>query len=213
MKRSSGAKKNRAVCRQELRKPVKTSPWRESRGNASVVRESSDPFGISSRRTLRVLDLFCGAGGLSEGFRLAGFTIVGGVDVDPDAIATHILNFPEAAAVCGDIRKPGVRERTLEMARRADMVVGGPPCQAFSQVRNHSRLIDDSRNSLYREFVRVIAETKPQAFVMENVTGMEQMGVREQIAEDLSLSGEYAVRSQVVDAADFGVPQTRKRLT
>jgi len=132
--------------------------------------------------------------------------------VDPDAIATHTLNFSEAASVCGDIRKPGVRERAVELARRVDVLVGGPPCQAFSQVRNHSRLIDDPRNSLYREFVRVIAETKPQAFVMENVTGMEQMGVREQIAEDLALDGEYVVRSQIVDAADFGVPQTRKRL-
>jgi len=173
------------------------------------VRESREPYG--SRR-LRILDLFCGAGGLSEGFRLAGFTIIGGVDVDPDAIATYTLNFPEATSICGDIRKPAVRDRVVELARRADLVVGGPPCQAFSQVRNHSRLIHDPRNSLYREFVRVIGDTRPQAFVMENVTGMEQMGVREQIAEDLSLNGEYIVRSQIVDAADFGVPQTRKRL-
>lgn len=160
----------------------------------------------------RIFDLFCGAGGLSEGFRMAGYHVVGGVDVDPDAVATYARNFPDAESVCGDVRKPDVRERVIDLASRADVLVGGPPCQAFSQVRNHSRLIDDPRNSLYREFVHAVAETKPRAFLVENVTGMDQMGVRQQIAEDLSLDGEYCVRSQVVDAADFGVPQTRKRL-
>jgi DNA (cytosine-5)-methyltransferase 1 len=161
---------------------------------------------------LKTLDLFCGAGGLAEGFRLAGFRSLGGVDIDPDAVATFALNFPDAAAICGDMRDPMIRKRAVEIGRHADIVIGGPPCQAFSQVRNHSRLIDDPRNSLYREFVHVLAETRPRAFLMENVTGMDQMGVREQIAEDLALAGEYRVRSQVVDAADFGVPQTRKRL-
>ena len=159
-----------------------------------------------------MLDLFCGAGGLSEGFRRAGFRTIGGTDIDPDAIATFAQNFPDAEAICGDIRKPTVRERIIELAHQADVVVGGPPCQAFSQVRNHARLIDDPRNSLYREFVRVLSATTPRAFVVENVTGMEQMGLREQIAEDVSLDGEYIVRSQVVDAADYGVPQTRARL-
>jgi DNA (cytosine-5)-methyltransferase 1 len=93
-----------------------------------------------------------------------------------------------------------------------DIVVGGPPCQAFSQMRNHSRLIDDPRNSLYREFVRILDKLEPRAFLMENVPGLEQMGVREQILEDLALNGIYNVRSQVVDAADFGVPQTRRRI-
>jgi len=161
---------------------------------------------------LNVVDLFCGAGGLSAGFQMAGYGVLGGVDVDPDAIATYGLSFPQASAINGDLRKPPIRERIIDLAKRADVLVGGPPCQAFSQVRNHSRLIDDPRNSLYCEFVRVLGETSPRAFVMENVTGMDQMGVRQQIAEDLSLGGEYAVRSQVVDAADFGVPQTRKRL-
>lgn len=161
---------------------------------------------------LKVFDLFCGAGGLSEGFRMAGFQIIGGADIDPDANATYALNFPQASAICGDLRKKAIREQVLQFAKDAEVLVGGPPCQAFSQVRNHCRLIDDVRNSLYREFVAVVGETKPRAFVMENVTGLEQMGVREQIAEDLSLDGEYLVRSQVVDAADYGVPQTRKRL-
>ncbi|ALA19772.1 cytosine methyltransferase [Chelatococcus sp. CO-6] len=161
---------------------------------------------------MSVVDLFSGAGGLSEGFRQAGFAILAGSDNDPDALATFAANFPEARAIHGDIRRPAVREQILDFAHRATVLVGGPPCQAFSQVRNHTRMIDDPRNALYREFVDTLRAALPPAFVMENVTGMDQMGVREQILADLTLDGEYDVRAQVVDAADFGVPQTRKRL-
>ena len=161
---------------------------------------------------LKTLDLFCGAGGLAEGFRMAGYRSIGGIDIDPDAIATFAANFRGADAICGDLRQAKVRERAVALAKQADIIIGGPPCQGFSQVRNHSRLIDDPKNSLYREFVRVLADTQPSAFLMENVTGMDQMGVRAQILEDLSLDGAYRIRSQVVDAADFGVPQSRKRL-
>jgi DNA (cytosine-5)-methyltransferase 1 len=164
------------------------------------------------RASYRVVDLFAGAGGLSEGFRQAGCEIVAGNDNDPDAAATYSLNFPEAATVVGDVRKCAVRGQVLAAARGVDIIVGGPPCQAFSQVRNHTRLIDDPRNSLYREFVQVVGEVLPAAFLMENVPGMAQMGIKEQVTEDLSLDGEYLVTPQLVDAADFGVPQTRKRL-
>jgi DNA (cytosine-5)-methyltransferase 1 len=158
------------------------------------------------------VDLFAGAGGISEGFRQAGYKVVGGSDSDPDAAATYALNFPEARTIAGDIREPAIYEQILEVARSASVIVGGPPCQAFSQVRNHSRIIEDPRNSLYREFVGIVRAALPAAFIMENVTGMDQMGVREQIVADLSLDGEYAVLPQVLDAANFGVPQTRKRL-
>ena len=161
---------------------------------------------------LAVVDLFSGAGGISEGFREAGFRILSGADVDPDAAATYALNFPEAQTIVGDIRQPLIHQEIIDLARQADVLVGGPPCQAFSQVRNHVRMIDDPRNSLYREFVNVLRAVLPAAFLMENVTGIDQMGAREQIADDLTLDGEYLVRPQVLDAADFGVPQTRKRL-
>lgn len=186
------------------KKTVGTSHLMSKRGSRLTTRRQPLP--------LTVLDLFSGAGGLSEGFRQAGYRVIGGADVDPDAIATYTLNFPEAQAILGDIRVAGIREKIKVLARQADVIVGGPPCQAFSQMRNHSRIIDDPRNSLYREFVRIVKSTLPMAFVMENVTGMDQMGVREQIIADLSLGGEYQVAAQVVDAANFGVPQTRKRL-
>lgn len=165
------------------------------------------------KRKPRVADMFCGAGGLSEGFRQAGCAVVAGSDSDPDACATYAHNFPEASVLCGDIRKADVRRVFLSAAGPdLDVLIGGPPCQAFSQVRNHARLIDDPRNSLYREFVRVIADVEPRAFVMENVPGLEQMGVREQVLEDLAIDGIYNVSAQVLDAADFGVPQTRQRI-
>ena len=79
-------------------------------------------------------------------------------------------------------------------------------------MRNHVRLIDEPRNTLYREFVHVVAEGCPRAFLMENVTGIDEMDVGEQILTDLSLDGAYDVRAHVLDAADFGVPQSRRRL-
>jgi DNA (cytosine-5)-methyltransferase 1 len=178
---------------------------------AEYVRQSEDDCPADGP-TLTLIDVFAGAGGISEGFRQAGFRVLGGVDHDPDAAATYHLNFPEARTVVGDIRRSEVYELVLDLGRAADVVVGGPPCQAFSQVRNHSRVIDDPRNSLYTEFVSILRAIRPKAFLMENVTGMDQMGVRAQITEDLALGGEYLVRPQVLDAADFGVPQTRKRL-
>lgn len=179
---------------------------RSTKKHASRGGATYPPLGLS------VVDLFAGAGGLSEGFRQAGFAVTGGADNDPDAAATYALNFPEARSVTGDIRTPKVKEQILDVARAASVLVGGPPCQAFSQVRNHTRMIEDPRNALYREFVDVLRRSTPMAFLMENVTGMDQMGAREQIASDLALDGEYVVLPQIVDAADFGVPQTRKRL-
>lgn len=163
-------------------------------------------------KRLKVVDLFAGAGGLSQGFQEAGFQVIGGSDHDPDACATYAINFPRAKTILGDIRVEATHEAVLDVARQADVIVGGPPCQAFSQVRNHSRLIDDPRNSLYREFVRTVDSARPAAFVMENVPGMAQMGVLHQVKQDLSIDGAYDLNAQVLDAANFGVPQTRKRL-
>lgn len=143
---------------------------------------------------------------------MAGHEVLGGVDIDPDACATYALNFPGAKVICGDLRNPQIRGQAAALAKDADIIVGGPPCQSFSQVRNHDRFLDDPRNALYREYVRVLKVARPQAFVMENVPGLSQMGAQERIARELSLDGAYEVKAQVVDACDFGVPQTRQRI-
>ena len=186
-----------------------------STGSILAIRGTSRLVPAHSRANkaaLSVVDLFSGAGGLSEGFRQAGFEVRAGFDNDPDALATYAANFPEAEVILGDIRHPDIKARALSAACSATVLVGGPPCQAFSQMRNHTRVIDDPRNALYREFVETLRAAAPPTFLMENVTGLDQMGVREQILADLTLAGEYDVLAQVVDAADFGVPQTRKRL-
>lgn len=165
------------------------------------------------------VDLFCGAGGLAEGFRQAGFRTLVANDADPWAGATFELNHAKHGArfVLGDIRLPEVQEQIIAAIGGApvDVLLGGPPCQAFSQVRNHARVIEDPRNSLYREYVAMIARLVPRAFVMENVPGLENLAggaIRRQIIEDLAVGGQYRVESRVVDAAAFGVPQNRLRV-
>ena len=177
------------------------------------------PAGQTVGCTLRAVDLFCGAGGFSEGLRQAGFHSIAANDIDPWAGATFELNQGAHGTrfILGDIGLPTVQEQLLGAVRGLpiDVVVGGPPCQAFSQVRNHDRVIADPRNSLYRHYIEMIAAIRPRVFVMENVPGLENLGggaVRRQILEDLRLDGEYRVDSRVVDAAAFGVPQNRLRV-
>ncbi len=121
-------------------------------------------------------------------------------------------NFCDAVTVCGDLTEEATRSRVVEAANNVAVVVGGPPCQAFSQVRNHDRVLNDPRNQLYREFLWLLKRIEPRAFIMENVPGLAQLRVQERIAQDLALDGKYRVSVQEVDACDFGVPQTRKRL-
>jgi len=182
-----------------------------------ATRNGRGPVRPHSRYTC--LDLFCGAGGLSEGFRQAGFHTVAANDADAWAGATYTLNHAPHGTkfVLGDIASAAAKEELLHHAGGVaiDVIAGGPPCQAFSQVRNHARLIDDQRNSLYRHFVELLGTVRPRMFVMENVPGLENLAggaIREQIIEDLALDGEYRVESRVIDAASFGVPQNRLRV-
>ena len=180
------------------------------------------PSARATRPTYRrpvSLDLFSGAGGFSEGFRQTGFHTIAANDFDPWAGATYELNHQQHGTkfVLGDISDAGVQERLFDAVggQELDVIIGGPPCQGFSQVRNHARLIKDPRNRLYRQYVSVIEKLRPRTFVMENVPGLENLGggtVRTQILEDLTLDGEYLVECRVLDAAAFGVPQNRLRV-
>ena len=166
---------------------------------------------------LTAADLFCGAGGLSEGLRQAGFRVLAAADHDPDGCATYRANHPETRLIEGDLTDPDRHAALVESlsGEQLGLLAGGPPCQAFSQIHNHDRLLDDPRNRLYREFVRLLDELRPGALLLENVLGMNQLAggeVRRQIERDLSLGGRYEVVSRVVDAADFGAPQRRPRL-
>jgi DNA (cytosine-5)-methyltransferase 1 len=171
-----------------------------------------------SRKPLAI-DLFCGAGGLSEGLRLAGLRSVVGSDIDEWAGSTYRDNHEPHATrfVGGDITTAAVRKQIMRAidGRTIDLVAGGPPCQAFSQVRNHDRSEADPRNALYRHMLGFIRELEPRAFLMENVVGMQNIAggeIGERILRDLALGRNYVVGWRVLDASDHGVPQTRKRV-
>ena len=131
--------------------------------------------GIAAGADLKVIDLFCGAGGLSEGFRQAGFDIRLGVDTDGDACSTYQLNQPGAVAVEGDLGDLSSVD-LLDEARlnEVQIVLGGPSCQGFSTHGRRNGWVrpDDSRNFLYGEYARIIEELRPLCFVMENVPGL-----------------------------------------
>jgi DNA (cytosine-5)-methyltransferase 1 len=163
------------------------------------------------------IDLFAGAGGLSLGFEQAGFDIVAAVDIDPIHCAAHKFNFPNCATVCKSViettgeelrRRSGIGRRDL------DVVIGGAPCQGFSLIGK--RALDDSRNQLVYHYVRLVMELKPKYFVFENVKGLTIGKHRRFLQEiiDAFRDGGYDVKAdyKVLNAADYGVPQDRRRL-
>ena len=161
-----------------------------------------------------VLDLFCGAGGLSLGFKNAGFHIIGGVDFDKAAMDTHIRNFKseDSFEYCGDITK--ITDKTInELATKVDIIIGGPPCQGFSKGNRQQKLEDDPRNKLFFQYIRFIKIIKPKAFVIENVPQIltKNKGyAKEQILRITEELG-YKVSVKVLHSEDYGVPQKRRR--
>ncbi|MBI2424058.1 MAG: DNA cytosine methyltransferase [Candidatus Hydrogenedentes bacterium] len=163
------------------------------------------------------IELFAGAGGMSLGFEQAGFDLVAAVELDPVHCAVHEFNFPNCTALCRDIRQvSGVELKALAKQRggSVDLVFGGPPCQGFSLIGK--RAIDDPRNGLVLEFVRLVCETSAKYFVFENVKGLTIGKHRQFLAElvaEFERSG-YRVRLpwRVLNAADYGVPQDRQRV-
>ena len=163
------------------------------------------------------IDLFSGVGGLSLGFEQAGFDIVAAVEIDPIHCAAHKFNFPHCAIIprsVSDLTGRDIRRLAGLGTRVIDVVFGGAPCQGFSLIGQ--RALDDPRNRLVREFVRLVAELKPRHFVFENVKGLT-VGHHRQFLDELISEFKrcgYAVTLpwQVLDAACFGVPQHRERL-
>lgn len=159
------------------------------------------------------VDLFCGAGGLSNGLEDAGFHVALGLDNDPHVAGTYQLNHPNARFVQSDIRKVNGSD-ILRWAGRSeiDLLAGGPSCQGFST--HGKRLADDPRNFLYQEFMRLVAEVRPATVLMENVKGLliaRKGAYRDEVIESFEKLG-YAVTGNVLLAADFGVPQLRQRV-
>ena len=161
--------------------------------------------------SLKMIDLFCGAGGLSLGFTQEGFVTSLANDIQDCCVDTYAHNHSETPRdhiVLGDIKDVIKNLDELLAGQTVDIVVGGPPCQGFSMA-NRQRLIDDPRNYLYKSYVEVVGKIHPKFFVMENVKGM--LSVVEQVKEDFRNIG-YSVECHVLNAKDFGVPQNRERL-
>ncbi len=158
-----------------------------------------------------MIDLFCGAGGLSLGFTHEGFSVSLANDIEPCCIDTYSHNHPETPRkhiVLGDINNVIANIDSLLRFKDVDVIVGGPPCQGFSMA-NRQRLIDDPRNALYKSYVEVVSIVQPKFFIMENVKGM--LSVADQVVEDFERIG-YKVDYHVFNAKDYGVPQHRERL-
>lgn len=157
-------------------------------------------------REFTAISLFAGAGGLDMGFERAGFKTIWANDVAPDACKTH-ENWSTAKVVCGDVAKVDAAE-----IPDADIMLGGFPCQGFSL--SGPRKIDDSRNALYKHYVRIVKAKKPLMFVGENVKGLLTMGggsIIDAIVAEFSDCG-YDVHYKLLNAKDYEVPEDRERV-
>lgn len=160
------------------------------------------------------IDLFCGAGGLSFGFQSAGFNILLGIDSDAMALETFKKNHAGSKAICGDITKINYEDdiKPLIGDKTIDVIIGGPPCQGMSL--SGFRKLDDPRNKLYLSYIRLVEEIRPKMFVIENVPGLVSLfggQIKDSIMEKFRNLG-YQIEYKILCAADYGVPQNRKRV-
>ena len=166
-------------------------------------------------KTYRFIDLFCGCGGLSEGFVLAGFECVGGVDFNQAAINTYNYNFTHAKGVCCDLLKMSNDQIIEEFGDLSDIdvIIGGPPCQGFSAANRYKHEGDDPRNKLFFEFVRFVDMANPKAILIENVRGIisKDNGYAKDRIYEIFESRGYYVSHMILDASEYGVPQKRLR--
>jgi len=165
-----------------------------------------------NKKNCTIIDLFAGCGGLSFGLSRAGFKVLLGVDNWQDALDTFQYNHAEAKIICQDVTKLSSGEIKKTAGRKIDIIVGGPPCQGFSL--SGPRNFYDERNRLYLEFLRVVKEIKPRAFIIENVPGLSGLfsgQVKERVIKEFSNLG-YVVNAKILNASDYGVPQNRKRI-
>jgi len=163
------------------------------------------------------VDLCCGGGGLAYGFELAGFDVALGIDIDVEALQTYKGNRSRTHLIAKDIRAADGRAMLNYLPkkkRKIDGVLAGPPCKGFSQSNRRSRTLNNPLNSLYLDVMRMITDLEPKWFLIENVWGLEQVAhgaVKDHIIK-LGRTLGYDVSAKVLNAADYGVPQIRRRI-
>lgn len=166
-------------------------------------------------KEFRILDLFCGAGGLSWGLhKNKNFKTLIALDFDAEAANTFKKNMPDTEVVVGDITDKVVKERIIRLAKeiKVNMIVGGPPCQGYS-MKGKKLGLADPRNFLFREYLSIVEKLQPEVFVIENVKGLlisSNGWFRDEIIQSIEKLG-YHVEHGILNAADFGVPQSRER--
>lgn len=174
---------------------------------------------LKYRNGYNFIDLFSGAGGLSCGLTMAGFTPIASVEIMPEAVETYRYNFGDQKGFDKNVEIRDIRKRSVKKAlydsvkgKKVHLIVGGFPCQGFSMAGN--RVVTDERNSLYLEMLEIVNNIKPDFIVMENVEGLRSMlngKVEAKIIEDYEKIG-YKINVTVLNSADYTVPQIRKRV-
>jgi DNA (cytosine-5)-methyltransferase 1 len=160
----------------------------------------------------KAIDLFAGVGGLSLGFEMSGFDVLLAVEYDPSIAEAYKLNHPKTNVLVADIRELPLEKTFSEYVGKIDVVFGGPPCQGFSQ-KGQRKTINDERNFLFKYFVSVVTYLRPIYFVMENVPNLlttEQSYFKKEIEVLFEKHG-YYLESGILNTADYGVPQSRRR--
>ncbi|AZJ35254.1 DNA cytosine methyltransferase [Tenacibaculum singaporense] len=155
------------------------------------------------------IDIFSGAGGMSIGACMAGIKIDLAIEFNSQAADTFKFNHPDTEVICEDIREVNIKDSY----KRPFILFGGPPCQGFSISNTKTRNINNSNNSLFKEFVRMVKESKPKWFVFENVEGFvtfQKGSVLKQLCDEFALLG-YSTSYKILKASDYGVPQNRNR--
>jgi len=161
---------------------------------------------------MTVIDLFSGVGGLSLGFQTAGFSIVLANEIDSEIANAYINNHPTVKMINNDITKMCIKKTFYEFQKKVTVIIGGPPCQGFSQ-KGSRKSINDDRNFLFKYFYNIVEFIQPDYFLMENVPNLlttENGLFKNQIMELFGNAG-YTIDSRILNAAMFGVPQNRKR--
>lgn len=160
----------------------------------------------------KMIDLFAGVGGLSTGFEQAGFDVVFANEYDPSIAEAYHLNHPTTTIAVADITKLDFEKTFAPYVGKIDVVVGGPPCQGFSQ-KGQRKTINDPRNFLFKYYIKVVEKLKPTYFVMENVPNLltAEKGYFKKEIEDLFNGLGYQLTMGVLNAEDYGVPQSRHR--
>lgn len=208
---------NTSVSKKIDEKPLKSIKSKSIKTDIVNWIDISEEWDNPRKNKLTSADLFCGAGGMAKGFEMAGFNQVGGLDWFKEASMTYRHNFKHPH-IEGDITDKSIKDKFITTVKKQlkgkslTVLSGGFPCQGFSM--SGSRIVEDERNSLYKDMLEIIEELQPEFIVAENVKGLRSMlkgKVEDKIKTDIKNLG-YEVNVTVLNSADYYVPQKRERI-